>query len=122
MATSVSGRDAHESGGGAGARRPSSSPATTVTVVVRPSGPGTSTTGVSRAQSIEKYGSASFDSPGRLSQIWNSSSGFGASSLSSGNISECTMPRPAVSHWVSPLPKRAAAPSESAWSMSPRRT
>ena len=31
-------------------------------------------------------------------------------------------PRPAVSHWTSPRPKRAVAPSESEWSMNPRRT
>ena len=30
--------------------------------------------------------------------------------------------RPAVSHWTSPRPKRAVAPSESEWSMSPCRT
>ena len=32
------------------------------------------------------------------------------------------MPRPAVSHCTSPLPKRAVAPSESEWSMKPCRT
>ena len=32
------------------------------------------------------------------------------------------MPLPAVSHCTSPLPKRAVAPSESEWSMKPRRT
>ena len=31
------------------------------------------------------------------------------------------MPRPAVIHWTSPWPKRAVAPSESEWSMKPRR-
>ena len=41
---------------------------------------------------------------------------------SSGNISECTMPAPAVSHCTSPRPKRAAAPSESEWSIRPLRT
>ena len=41
---------------------------------------------------------------------------------SSGNISECTMPLPAVSHCTSPPPKRAVAPSESEWSIRPLRT
>ena len=50
---------------------------------------------------------------GRFSQIWNSSSGFGPVRSSSGNISEWTMPAPAVSHCTSPSPKRAVAPSES---------
>ena len=60
-------------------------------------------------------------SAGRLIQIWNSSSGLGRSVLSIGNISECTTPSPAVIHWTSPGPKRAADPSESEWSMKPLR-
>ena len=72
--------------------------------VARPRSSRAATTGVSRAHSIEKCGSTSFDSAGRLSQIWNSSSGFGASASSSGNISECTMPAPGGE------PLRVAAP------------
>jgi hypothetical protein len=68
---------------------------------------------MSSAQSIVKCGSASLLRAGRFSQIWNSSSGFGPAVSSSGNISACTMPRPAVSHCTSPPPKRAVAPSES---------
>ena len=69
--------------------------------------------GMSSSHNIVKYGSTILSARGRLSQIWNSSSGLGCSRSSSGNISECTMPAPAVSHCTSPRPKRAAAPSES---------
>jgi hypothetical protein len=47
---------------------------------------------------------------------------LGSPFFTRGNISECTMPAPAVSHCTSPWPKRAVAPSESEWSMSPLRT
>ncbi|MNT11119.1 hypothetical protein D3C72_1459830 [compost metagenome] len=73
-------------------------------------------------QSMVKCGSTILWRAGRFSQIWNSSSGFGAVASSSGNISECTMPLPAVSHCTSPPPKRAVAPSESEWSTRPLRT
>jgi hypothetical protein len=73
-------------------------------------------------QNIVKYGSTILLRAGRFSQIWNSSSGLAACWCSSGNISECTTPRPAVSHCTSPRPKRACAPSESEWSISPLRT
>ena len=109
IATSASAFAAHESGGGAGAFEPSSSPATSVT-----STPSAGRyRGTSRSQNIVKYGAANFDFAGRFSQIWNSSSRFGFSVSSSGNISECTMPAPAVSHCTSPRPNRAVAPSES---------
>ena len=65
------------------------------------------------SQNIVKCGATIFEAAGRFSQIWNSSSGLGRSVFSSGNISECTTPLPAVSHCTSPRPKRAAAPSES---------
>jgi hypothetical protein len=71
------------------------------------------TRGTSPDHSIEKYGAAILLFAGRFSQIWNSSTGFGWLRAISGNISECTMPRPAVNHCTSPLPKRAVAPSES---------
>jgi hypothetical protein len=78
--------------------------------------------GVSWLHSIVKYGSTILSAAGRFSQIWNSSSGLGASWTSSGNISQWTMPLPAVIHCVSPRPKRAVAPSESLWSQNPVRT
>ena len=61
-------------------------------------------TGMSSAHCMVNSGAAVFDSGGRFSQIWKSSNGLGASSLSSGNISECVTPRPVVSHWASPWP------------------
>ncbi len=122
MATSASARAAYESGGGGGGVAPPSDPAITVTSVARPSSSTSWTTGTSPLHSIVKYGSTSLSAAGRFSQIWNSSSGFGRSRSSSGNISAWTMPWPAVSHCTSPRPKRAAAPSESEWSMRPLRT
>src|SRR4029079_16117098 len=77
IATSVSGRDAHEFGGGAGAFSPSSTPATTVISVVRPTASLAIPLGTALSQSMAKYGSANLSSAGRLSQIWKSSSGFG---------------------------------------------
>ena len=65
--------------------------------------------GMSSDQNIVKCGSAILLRAGRLSQIWNSSSGLALSASSSGNISACMMPLPAVSHCTSPRPKRAAA-------------
>ena len=111
MATSVSVRLAHERGGGDAGVFPASVPAITVT-----STPSASTRGMSSSHSIEKWASTSLSSAGRFSQIWNSSVGLSSSAWTSGNISEWTMPPPAVSHWTSPRPKRAVAPSESEWS------
>ena len=129
IARSASGRDAHESGGGArGPPAPGAPstgpirPAMLATSLFRPSASVAVKLGTSSAQNIVKCGSAILLRAGRFSQIWNSSSGFGAFGSSSGNISACTMPLPAVSHCTSPPPKRAAAPSESEWSISPLRT
>ncbi len=123
MATSASGCEAHDSGGGAsGLGAPGSAPATTVTVVARPASSWWTRRGMRSFHSMVKCGSTILLRAGRFSQIWNSSSGLGAVALSSGNISECTMPLPAVTHCTSPPPNRAAAPSESEWSMSPLRT
>src|SRR3954470_10654242 len=108
IATSASSRAAHELGGGDGGLASPIAPATTVTLP-----PGNSTTGMSLAHNMVKYGSTILSSAGRFSQIWNSSVGFGASDSTSGNISLCTIPAPAVSHWVSPRPNRAIAPNES---------
>ncbi len=113
IATSVSLRAAHDFGGGAGARADANWPAATVTSVARPSASRDVYAGTSSRHSIVKCGSAILSAAGRLSQIWNSSTGFGPARSRSGNISECTMPRPAVSHCTSPRPKRAVAPSES---------
>ena len=89
----------------------------TVISTVRPSSSVASTRGMSSSHSIEKWASTSLSSAGRFSQIWNSSVGLSSSSWTRGNISEWTMPPPAVSHWTSPRPKRAVAPRESEWSM-----
>ena len=94
----------------------------TVISVVRPSSSVATWRGMSSSHNIVKYGSTILSAAGRLSQIWNSSHGFGPLRSSSGNISQCTMPLPAVSHCTSPRPKRAVAPSESEWSMKPWRT
>ena len=77
---------------------------------------------MSWSHNIAKCGSTILSAAGRFIQIWNSSSGFGSSDSTSGNISACTMPLPAVIHCTSPRPYRAAAPSESEWSTRPRRT
>ena len=107
----------------AAAWSPASAPAITVTSVVRPSA---SLDDVARdvlvPQHREVAARPSCRRPGRFSQIWNSSHGLGPSRSSSGNISQWTMPLPAVSHCTSPRPKRAVAPSESEWSMKPCRT
>ena len=99
-ATSPSGRAAHDAGGGTGAACSPNLPATTVTW---PS-PSTGTLGIWLSQNIEKCGCTNLSLAGRLIQIWKSSSGFGPPTSSSGNISACTMPRPAVIHWTSPRP------------------
>ena len=123
MATSPSGCEAQDSGGGArGSGAPGSAPATTVTVVARPAASLCTRRGMRSSHSMVKCGSTILFLAGRFSQIWNSSSGLGSVALSSGNISECTMPLPAVTHCTSPPPKRAAAPSESEWSIRPLRT
>ncbi len=63
-----SAREAHESGGGAGAVAPSTVPATRSSVT-----PGAGLmVGMSSPHSIEKWAGTIFDSGGRLSQIWNS--------------------------------------------------
>ena len=114
IATSASAFAAHEFGGGLGASALSSEPAITVMSTSASSSPdGTTTVGVSWLHSIVKYGSTILSAAGRFNQIWNSSSGFGSSNDSNGNISQCTTPLPAVIHWVSPRPKRAVAPIES---------
>ncbi len=132
IATSASACAAQESGGGASGsaastaplveRWPSRRPAMTATSVTAPSPLSKNRCGMSSAHSIVKCGSAILLRAGRFSQIWNSSSGLALPVSSSGNISECTMPLPAVSHCTSPPPKRAAAPSESEWSVRPLRT
>jgi hypothetical protein len=124
IARSASGSEAHESGGGGGGSTPAaaSRPAMQATSVLRPSSSCTVRRGIASDQSIVKCGAAILFFAGRLSQIWNSSSGFGAAGSSSGNISAWTMPLPAVSHCTSPPPKRAVAPSESEWSIRPLRT
>ncbi len=60
---------------------------------------------------------------GRLSQIWKSFERIGSlRSRRAGTSRSARIPSPAVSHWTSPAPKRAGvAPSESLWSMRPRR-
>ena len=116
MATSVSVRLAQDRGGGGAGCSPASAPAITVISTDRPSASVATTRGMSSSHSIEKWGSTSLSSPGRFSQIWNSSVGLSASSSTRGNISAWTMPPPAVSHWTSPRPKRAVAPRESEWS------
>ncbi|ODQ96856.1 hypothetical protein BFG51_12190 [Dietzia alimentaria] len=121
MARWFSGRAAQECGGGSSARTPSISPAIRRNLAAAPSAPRT-TTGVFSDQNMSKCGSADLSSGARLSQIWNSSMVLGRSVSRSGNISECEIPEPAVSHWVSPWPKRAAAPRESAWSTTPSST
>ena len=66
--------------------------------------PSATTVGISSDQSIEKWAGTIFDSGGRLSQIWKSSRSLVPSPFTSGNISECWIPDPVVSHWVSPSP------------------
>ena len=79
--------------------------------------------GRSSFHSIVKYGSTILSAAGQVEpDLEELARCSGCSRSSSGNISECTMPRPAVSHCTSPRPKRAVAPSESEWSTSPCRT
>ena len=113
MPTWASGRAAHDRGGGDGGVAPARSPAVATMVVARPASSTTRRTGIVGRHSMVKWGSAILSAAARLSQIWNSSSGLGCSRSRSGNISQWTMPLPAVSHWTSPAPKRAVAPSES---------
>ena len=119
---SLSSSLAQEWGGGGSVCLPSSGPAMHTTSVARPCASSAVMRGMSSCQNIVKCGWAILFLAGRFSQIWNSSAGLGASGFKSGNISQCTMPAPAVSHCTSPPPKRAVAPKESEWSMRPRRT
>ena len=77
-------------GGGGGGVSPASSPAITVTST--PSA--RERAGCRRPTASRSAARRACPRPGRLSQIWNSSSGFGCSASSSGNISEWTMPSP----------------------------
>ena len=92
-----------------------------MTVVDRPSSSRCVRLGIDSFQSIVKYGSTILSAAGRFIQIWNSSTVLSPVGESSGNISLCTTPRPAVIHCTSPRPNRAAAPIESLWSMKPLR-
>src|SRR5258708_3239416 len=69
MATSVSLRDAHDRGGGDGARLPASSPATTMTSVVLPASSAKVHRGTSPLHSIAKCGSTILSARGRFNQI-----------------------------------------------------
>src|SRR5688500_8103071 len=91
-ATSLSGREAQELGGGGGAFVSPSRPATMVTSVVFPAESRWSCLGTELLQSMEKRGSTSLSTLGRLSQIWKSSTGLEALRLRRGNISECRIP------------------------------
>ena len=122
MATSDSGLLAYDAGGGLGGVTAKALPATTVTTVSRPWASVSTWRGMSSSQSIVKCGSAILSAAGRFSQIWKSSIGFGPSASTRGNISACMMPPPAVNHWTSPRPYRAAAPMLSLWSTRPLRT
>src|SRR4051795_2469375 len=93
IASSASSRAAQEFGGGDGGLASPIAPATTVTLP-----PGNSMTGMSLAHNIVKYGSTILSAAGRFSQIWNSSSGFGPSRASSGEISGGAMPPHAHTH------------------------
>ena len=76
--------------------------------------------GRSSSHNIVKYGSTILSAAGQVQpDLEQLAAGSGSSRSSSGNISQCTMPLPAVSHCTSPRPKRAVAPSESEWSMKP---
>ena len=122
-ATSLSACAAQEAGGGGnGASAPGSAPATTVTVVAAPAASTCCRRGICSFQYMVKCAGSILWRAGRFSQIWNSCSGLGRSVCSSGNISVCCTPLPAVIHCTSPPPKRAMAPSESAWSSMPLRT
>jgi hypothetical protein len=105
IATSACAWLAQESGGGlGGAARSGRAPATHSSSARRPSASVSTWRGIVSAQNIVKCGAANLLRAGRFSQIWNRSSGLGASVRSSGNISLCWMPRPAVSHCTSPSP------------------
>ena len=94
IANSDSVRDAHESGGGEGGRLSPIGPAMTSTNT-----PGAGVTvGIDSLHNMPKCAGTIFDSGGRFSQVWNSSSGLERSGSSRGNISECMIPLPVVSH------------------------
>mmetsp|Transcript_6704 Transcript_6704/g.21159 ORF Transcript_6704/g.21159 Transcript_6704/m.21159 type:complete len:239 (+) Transcript_6704:745-1461(+) len=123
---------AYDFGGGVGAPASASAgkkprPAITAMRAVEPGAPpvsvGSSRDGMSSDQSILKCGSTILSLRGRLSQIWKSSRRLGPARSSSGNISECEIPRPAVIHCASPpSPNRPDAPVLSQWSTMPWRT
>lgn len=77
------------------------------------------TRGVYSFQYIVKCGAHIFYFCGKFSQICVKFNGFGLSELISGNIYECWIPLPVVTHCVSPLPYRAEHFKLSAWSTSP---
>ncbi len=114
MCTSLSGFAAHESGAGVGAWCSVSFPAIKVMLVSFPVSSFALIKGIFSDQSIAKWGGTFLLAFGKLSQSWKSKNGFGFISSSKGNISECCTPLPAVIHCTSPLPKRPAAPRESA--------
>ncbi len=123
MARSLSGCDAHECGGGGGGVSPATEPATTVTCVVRPSSSTASSRGMSWSHSIVKCGSTSLSRGREVQPDLEQLDRVGlVARRAAGTSREWTMPSPAVTHWTSPRPKRAAAPSESEWSIRPWRT
>src|SRR5205823_992245 len=78
MATSASARAAHEFGGGGdGTRSPSAPAITVISPTIAPWSSLTSRRGIDSSHSIVKYGSTDLSALGRLSQIWNNSTGFG---------------------------------------------
>jgi len=96
MARSDSACAAHESGGGAGgASMPVRRPATQAISVCAPAALVARWRGMSCDHSILKCGSAILLRAGRLSQIWNNSSGLGAALSSSGTFphARCRGPR-----------------------------
>ncbi len=73
IATPLVGSDAHDAGGGGG---DSGSPATSTSSLVRPAASVIVRRGIVSPHSIVKCGVAIFDLRGKLSQIWNSSTGL----------------------------------------------
>ena len=102
MARSASGRDAVGVGGWRQRLDAVDRPAMTVSSPRRPASSTRDSRGMSSAHCIVKYGSTILSAAGRFSQIWNSSVVFGPVRSSRGNISQWTMPAPAVSHCTSP--------------------
>ncbi len=82
-----------------------------------------SMTGMSSCHNIVKYGSAILSTAGRFSQIWNSSSGFGLVRLEQREHLgvDDALPRGEPLH-VAARRSAPVAPSESEWSIWPRRT